>query len=124
MYQITTTNGVIGYTDAPTYCYKLRSGSPQVIGRKERARGETATGVVHGGTVYNLPGYSDFDAETATVSEIDAGAVATAQRGQIIAQVERANAIEAALCEQDTAAAAQLAAIEDALCELDKEEAE
>ena len=101
MYQISTQSGVVGYTDAPTYCYKLRSGSPQVIGRKERARGETATGVVHGGTVYNLPGYSDFDAETAAVSEIDAGAVATAQRGQIIAQVERANAIEAAQADAD-----------------------
>lgn len=122
MYQISTNSGVIGYTDAPTYCYKLPSGSPQVIGRKERARGETASGVIHGGTVYNLPGHDDFDAETATVSEIDTGAVATQQRDAIAAQKEQSNAIEDALCEQDTAAAARIAAIEDALCEMDKEE--
>ena len=122
MYQITTQTGVIGYTDAPNYCYKLPSGSAQIIGKRERARGATAAGVIHGGVVYNLPGHADFDAETATVSEIDAGAVATQQRDAIAAQKEQSNAIEDALCEEDTAAAARIAAIEDALCELDKEE--
>lgn len=119
MYQITSTSGVIGYTETPEYCYKLSSGSPQVLRFRDRAK---AAGVVFAGKVYNLPGHADFDAETATVSEIDAGAVATQQRDAIAAQKEQSNAIEDALCEEDTAAAARIAAIEDALCELDKEE--
>ena len=86
MYKISSQSTVLGYTDAPTYCYKLPSGSPQVIGRKERARGATATGLIHGGVVYSLPGHADFDAETASVSEIDAGTVLNAQRDELAAQ--------------------------------------
>ena len=65
MYQITLNGVFIGYADSPEYCYKLPSGSPQVIGPIERANGAVATGVIYGGTIYNLPGYDDFDGETA-----------------------------------------------------------
>lgn len=84
MYQITTTNGVIGYTDTPEYCYRLRSGSPQVLRERDKVK---ATGIIYGGAVYNLPGHSEFPgAETAAVSEIDAGAVLNRQAAQIAAQ--------------------------------------
>lgn len=123
MYQISTKVGVLGFAENPDYCFKLPiSGAPQVIGRRERARRETATGVIYHGSIYNLPGHNDFDGETVMVSEIDAGTVLNAQRDAIAAQKEQSNAIEDALCEEDTAAAARIAAIEDALCELDKEE--
>lgn len=77
MYQIISNNESLGYTSDPMFCYKLPSGSPQVIGKKERARGEIATGIIYQGIVYNLPGYDDFDAATANVSEVDEGAIIT-----------------------------------------------
>lgn len=86
MYQISSATGVVGYTAAPDYCYKLPSGSAQVIGRKERARGEVATGVIFGGVIYNLPGHSEFEGcETATVAEIDEGVVLNEQQRRIAA---------------------------------------
>lgn len=82
MYQITTASGVLGYAKSVDFCYKLPSGSPQVIGEKERARGKTATGIVFGSAVYNLPGYNEFEgAKTARVVEVDAaGALISQQR--------------------------------------------
>lgn len=77
MYQISSNGTFLGYTSAPTYCYKLPSGSPQVIGRKEREAGAVATGIIYGGVIYNLPGYVDFDGETAYVSEVDEGIIIT-----------------------------------------------
>lgn len=97
MYQISTPTGVVGYVAAPDYCYKLPSGSAQVIGRKERARGEVATGVIFGGVIYNLPGRSDFEGrETAAVVAIDAGTVLNEQKRRIAA-AEAAEADEDAL---------------------------
>lgn len=79
MYMITNSTGTIGYTDSPEWCYKLSSGSPQVV--RDRSQ---ATGVIYQGTVYNLPGHSDFeDAETATVSEIDSGRALTELLGKV-----------------------------------------
>lgn len=76
MYQITSNGVFIGYADSPEYCYKLPSGSAQVIGRKERDAGAVATGIIYQGTIYNLPEHSDFEgAETAYVSEVDEGAI-------------------------------------------------
>ncbi len=87
MYQITTENGVIGYAEAVDYCYKLPSGSAQVIGSKERGQGAVATGLVYGGTVYNLPDHNDFDgAETASAQKIDAAVVLNAQAAEIAAR--------------------------------------
>ena len=86
MYQISTAIGVVGYADVPDYCYKLPSGSAQIIGRKERARGEVATGVIFEGVIYNLPGHSEFEGcETATVAEIDEGVVLNEQQRRIAA---------------------------------------
>lgn len=83
MYQITSNGAMLGYTDSLEYCYKLPSGSPQVIGRKERNAGAVATGVIYGGKIYNLPGYDDFDGDTAYVSEVDEGAIITQQSRDI-----------------------------------------
>ena len=97
MYQVSTKIGVVGYTAEPTYCYKLPSGAPQVIGRRERARGEVATGVIFEGVIYNLPGRSEFEGcETAAVVEIDAGTVLNEQKRRIAA-AEAAEADEDAL---------------------------
>lgn len=97
MYQISTPTGVVGYTAEPTYCFRLPSGAPQIIGRKERARGKVATGVIFGGVIYNLPGRSEFDGcETAAVVEIDAGTVLNEQKRRIAA-AEVAEADEDAL---------------------------
>ena len=74
---------MLGYTDSPEYCYKLPSGSPQVIGRKERNVGAVATGVIYGGKIYNLPGYDEFDGDTAYVSEVDEGIILTQHTEQI-----------------------------------------
>ena len=80
MYQITTASGVIGYTETVGYCYQLSSGSPQIIGRKERARGETAVGIIYGSSVYNLPGHDNFEgAETAWAVEVGAAAALNGQ---------------------------------------------
>lgn len=90
MYQITVNGAYLGLTDSPEYCYKLPSGSPQVIGYVERGNGAVATGIIFQGTVYNLPEHSDFEgAETAYVSEVDEGAI-IAQNTKDIAQ-EKAN---------------------------------
>lgn len=90
MYQITANGAFLGYTDSPEYCYKLPSGSPQVIGYVERGNGAVATGIIFQGTVYNLPEHSDFEgAETAYVSEVDEGIILT-QHTEQIAQ-EQAN---------------------------------
>jgi hypothetical protein len=86
MYQITANGAFLGYTDSPEYCYKLPSGSPQVIGPVERGNGAVATGIIFQGTVYNLLGHSDFEgAETAYISDIDEGAIIT-QNTKDIAQ--------------------------------------
>lgn len=77
MYQIISNGVFLGYTDSPEYCYKLPSGSAQVIGRKERDAGAVATGVIYQGIVYNLPNFDDFDGDTANVSEVDEGAIIT-----------------------------------------------
>lgn len=77
MYQLISNGTLLGYTSEPTYCYKLPSGSAQVIGRKERDAGAVATGVIYGGAIYNLPGYDEFDGETAYVIEVDEGAIIT-----------------------------------------------
>ena len=80
MYQIFTQSQVLGYADDPQFCYFLPSGSPQIVRPSER---DKATGLIYGGTVYNLPGHSDFDgAETATAAECDAGAVLNALQEQ------------------------------------------
>lgn len=76
MYQITVNGAYLGLTDSPEYCYKLPSGSPQVIGYVERGNGAVATGIIFQGTVYNLPEHSDFEgADTAYVSEVDEGLI-------------------------------------------------
>lgn len=77
MYQINSNGAMLGYTDSPEYCYKLPSGSAQVIGRKERDAGAAATGVIYQGVIYNLPGYDEFDGDTAYISEVDEGAIIT-----------------------------------------------
>ena len=77
MYQINSNGVMLGYTDIPEYCYKLPSGSAQVIGRKERSEGAAATGVIYQGKIYNLPGYDEFDGDTAYVSEVDEGIIIT-----------------------------------------------
>ena len=83
MYQITSNGAMLGYTDSPEYCYKLPSGSPQVIGRKERDAGAVATGVIYQGVIYNLPGYDEWEADTAYVSEVDEGVILTQHTEQI-----------------------------------------
>ena len=83
MYKITSNSVMLGYTDSPEYCYKLPSGSAQVIGRKERSEGAVATGIIYQGTIYNLPGNSEWDAETAYVSEVDEGIILTQHTEQI-----------------------------------------
>ena len=83
MYQITSNGVFVGYTDRPEYCYKLPSGSAQVIGRKERNAGAVATGIIYQGTIYNLPGYDEFDGADAYVSEVDEGAILTQHTEQI-----------------------------------------
>lgn len=84
MYQIATKKGPLGYAEAPDYCYKLPSGSAQVIGRGEKRRGETATGVIYGGTIYNLPECFDFEgAETAFVSEVNAAEILNGQAARL-----------------------------------------
>ena len=86
MYSVHTSTAILGYITEPTYCYKLPSGSVQVIGRKERARGEVATGVIFQGVIYNLPGHSEFEGcETAAVVEIDDGVVLNEQQRRIAA---------------------------------------
>lgn len=96
MYSVHTANQTVGYTDKPDYCY-LDGSSPHIIGRKERARGEVATGVIFQGVIYNLPGHSDFEGcETATVAEIDEGVVLNEQQRRIVA-AEAAEADEDAL---------------------------
>ena len=121
MYQITTQSGVVGYTETPEYCYKLSSGSPQVLRFRDRAK---AAGVVFAGKIYNLPGHADFDAETATVSEVDGGAAMNRQMAQINALREENAALEDAMCEQDAANEDWKANIEDALCEISAESEE
>ena len=101
MYQISTKDGVVGCADAVTCCYRLPSGSPQVIGRKERARGETPTGVIYGGAVYNLSGHADFDAETAAVSEIDGGRRLSEQGALLAAHEAAAADTDAMLVDQE-----------------------
>lgn len=87
MYQITTSNGVVGYAETVDYCYKLPSGSPQVIGPKERKRGIDATGIVYAAGVYNLPGHSEFEgAETASACLINEVSVLNRQARQIAEQ--------------------------------------
>lgn len=83
MYQITSNGAMLGYTDSPEYCYKLPSGSPQVIGRKERDAGAVATGVIYQGVIYNLPSYDEWEAESAYVSEVDEGVIITQQSRDI-----------------------------------------
>lgn len=79
MYQIRTARQILGYADDPRFCYRLPSGSPQIVRPSER---DKATGLIYGGKVYNLPGHSDFDGETATAAECDAGAVLNALQEQ------------------------------------------
>lgn len=84
MYQILTETGIIGYTETPEFCYLLPSGSPQVVRLNDKDR---ATGIIYQGTVYNLPGHSDFDgAETATVVECDGGFLLTDQAARLAAE--------------------------------------
>ena len=124
MYSVHTSTAILGYTAEPTYCYKPPSGAPQVIGRKERARGEVATGVIYEGTIYNLPGRNDFEGcETAAVVEIDAGTVLNEQKRRIAAAEAAEAALEDAMCEEDMAAEQRIAEIENALCELDERSA-
>ena len=101
MYQITSNGVFLGYTSEPTYCYKLPSGSAQVIGRKERNAGAVATGVIYGGTIYNLPGYSDWEAETAYVSEVDEGTVITQQAERIQALADAGADTDAMTVDQE-----------------------
>ena len=76
MYQITKADVLIGYTDNPEFCYLLPSGSPQIVRPKDK---DQATGIIFQGVIYNLPGHDDFDgAETATVTERDAGSILNA----------------------------------------------
>lgn len=84
MYQITKADMLLGYTETPEFCYLLPSGSPQVVRLKDKNK---ATGVIYQGTVYNLPGHSDFDgAETATVVECDGGFLLTDQAARLAAE--------------------------------------
>lgn len=83
MYQITVNGTLLGYSSAPEYCYRLPGGSAQVIGVKERSEGAVATGVIYGGTIYNLPGYDEFEGDTAYVSEVDDGIMLTQHTEQI-----------------------------------------
>ena len=118
MYQITTANGILGYAESASFCYKLSSGSAQIIGRKER--GHTATGLVYGGKIYNLPGHDDFDgAETAWATEIDGAVVLNEQAAQLAAGKSALSDLETAMCEADMANAEWQAEVETALCELD-----
>lgn len=83
MYQISTTNEILGYAEVPEFCYLLPSGSPQVVHPKDK---DKATGIIYAGTIYNLPNHDDFEgAETATAAECDAGYVLTHQAEQIAA---------------------------------------
>ena len=76
MLQLTLNDNILGYTENPMYCYKLPSGSPQIIGNRERTGGAVATGIMYLGVIYNLPGHDDFeDAETVYTGEVDAGLV-------------------------------------------------
>ena len=121
MYQITTSSGVIGYADQIDYCCKLSSGSPQVIGKVEREAGMTPTGIVFGGTVYNLPDHDDFeDSDTAYITKIDAANVLNEQKREIKAEQSARVDIENALCDADIANCAWQAEVENALCELDE----
>ena len=75
MYQIRTQTGVLGYAEDPQFCYLLSSGSAQVVHPYERER---ARGLIYRGTIYNLPGHSDFEgAETANANECDVGILLT-----------------------------------------------
>lgn len=101
MYQIISNNESLGYTDSPEYCYKLPSGSPQVIGRKERDAGAVATGVIYQGVIYNLPGYDEFDGETAYVNEVDEGTVITQQAERIQALADAGADTDAMTVDQE-----------------------
>lgn len=115
MYQITTQDGVVGYTERVEWCNKLRSGSAQVIHERENA-----TGLVFGGKIYNLPNHNDFGgAETATAMEIDAAVVLNAQKAQIAEEQAARADLETAMCEADMTNAEWQAEVETALCELD-----
>lgn len=86
MYYIHTANRTVGYAEAPTYCYKLKNGGVQIIGREDRVKGHVATGVIFGEEIYNLPGHDDFEgAETATVAEVDGGVRLTQQGAELSA---------------------------------------
>lgn len=116
MYQITTQDGVVGYTERVEWCNKLRSGSAQVIHERENA-----AGLVYGDKIYNLPGHDDFEgAETAWATEVNAANVLNEQARQIEAEREAREAVEDALCEADMLAEQRQAEIETALCELDE----
>ena len=81
MYSIYSNGALLGYTDSPQYCYKLPSGSAQIIGEKEKDH--TATGIIYQGRIYNLPGYDEFDADTANVYDADEGIILTQHTKQI-----------------------------------------
>ena len=99
MYQISTSNGVIGYAEAIDYCCALPiSGAPQVIGKYEREAGMTPTGIVFQGTVYNLPDHDDFkDADTAYIIEVNAANVLNEQQRKLAEQAEAEAANSAAI---------------------------
>lgn len=120
MYELKTTTGrILGLTDDPTF---IRYHAPGCYVVTDELN---AQGVSYHGTAYNLAGRDGVGAEETVCypfRKVDAGDITSENIKAIAKQNERANAIEDALCEEDTAAAARLAAIEDALCELDKEE--
>lgn len=116
MYQITTQDGVVGYTERVEWCNKLRSGSAQVIHERENA-----TGLVYGDKIYNLPGHDDFEgAETAWATEVNAANVLNEQAATLAAGQSALSDLETALCEADMANDEWQAEIETALCELDE----
>lgn len=118
MYQITTQDTLLGYTDNPEFCYFLPSGSPQVVRLKDK---DQATGIIYQGAIYNLPGHGDFEgAETATVAECDAGSLLTEQERQLAEERAAREVVENAMCEADIATEEWRAEIENALCELDE----
>lgn len=75
MNQLTVNNTRIGYVEKPMYIYKSDSGEPIVIGDNPEI---TATGIIYLGVIYNLPGYHEWEeADTAYISDVDAGVVLT-----------------------------------------------
>lgn len=72
MYAIKSNGTTLQYADRFDYVKKLRSGSPQIVRDQSKATGIFATP-----NVYNLEGFSEFDAPQVTVEQVDGAATVT-----------------------------------------------